>query len=224
MATRGVPRLRSAIARAPADSISMPEHAGGADDDAGEVAGAVVLEPVLEAEAVAERRGEQAGAGGGADQREGRQLERDHARAGAGADRDRELAVLHRGIERLLHRAREPVDLVDEEDAARLERGEEGGDVGLALERGPGGLDEVDLELGRHDLGQRGLAEAGRAGEQDVVERVAAGAGGADGDLELGLQRLLADELVEPARAQRDVELVVGAGDGRLDAVRGRPP
>ena len=38
--------------------------------------------------------------------------------------------------------------------------------------------------------------------------------------LELALQRLLADELVEPARAQRDVELVVGAGDGRLDAVR----
>ena len=187
----------------------MPEDAGGADDDAGEVAGAVVLEPVLEAEAVAQRRGQQAGAGGGADQREGRQLERDDARAGARADRDRELAVLHRGIERLLDRAREPVDLVDEEDAARLERGQEGGDVGLALERRAGGLDEVDLELGGDDLGERGLAEAGRAGEQDVVERVAAGAGGLDGDAELGLQRLLADELVEPARAQRDVELLV---------------
>ena len=111
------------------------------------------------------------------------------------------------------------MDLVDEEDAARLERGEEGGDVGLALERGPGGLDEVDLELGGDDLGQRGLAEAGRAGEQDVVERVAAVAGGADGDLELGLQRLLADELVEPPRAQRDVELVLDADVGRLDAV-----
>ena len=171
------------------------QDAGGADDDAGEVAGAVVLEPVLEAEAVAQRRREQPGAGGGADQREGRELERDHARAGAGADRDRELPVLHRGIERLLHRAREPVDLVDEEHAAGLERGQEGGDVGLALERGPGGLDEVDLELGRHDLGERGLAEAGRAGQQDVVERVAAVAGGADGDLELALQRLLADEL-----------------------------
>ena len=195
------------------------QHARGADDDAGEVAGAVVLEPVLEAEAVAQRRGQQPGAGGGADQREGRELERDDARAGAGADRDRELAVLHRGIERLLDRAREPVDLVDEEHAARLERGQEGGDVGLALERGPGGLDEVDLELGGHDLGQRGLAEAGRAGEQHVVERVAAVAGGADGDLELALQRLLADELVEPARAEGDVELVLGAGDGRLDAV-----
>ena len=59
---------------------------------------------------------------------------------GALAERDRQLAVLHRGVERLLHRAREPVDLVDEEDRARLERGEEGRDVALALERRAGGL------------------------------------------------------------------------------------
>ena len=209
------------MARAPADSISMFRTRGGAHDDAGEVVRAVVLEAVLEAEAVAQRRGQQPGAGGGADQREGRQLERDDARAGARADRDRELAVLHRGIERLLDRARQPVDLVDEEHRARLQRGQEGGDVGLALERRAGGLDEVDLELGGHDLGERGLAEPGRAGEQHVVERLAAGAGGLDRHAELGLQRLLADELVEPARAQRDVERLVLAGDdaGRLDAI-----
>ena len=57
-----------------------------------------------------------------------------------GADGDRQLAVLHRGIEGLLDRAREAVDLVDEEDGARLERGQERGDVGLALERRAGGL------------------------------------------------------------------------------------
>ena len=115
------------------------------------------------------------------------------------------------------------MDLVDEEDAARLERGQEGGDVGLALERRAGGLDEVDLELGGDDLGERGLAEAGRAGEQDVVERVAAGAGGLDGDAELGLQRLLADELVEPARAQREVELLVVVADGSGVWMRSAP-
>ena len=93
------------------------------------------------------------------------------------------------------------------------------GDVGLALERGARGLDEVDAELGGDDLGERRLAEAGRPGEQDVVERVAAGVGGADGDLELGLQRLLADELLEPARAEGDVELVLRAGLGGLDAL-----
>ena len=98
-----------------------------------------------------------------ADQRERRQVERDDARAGALADRDRQPAVLHRRVERLLERARQAVDLVDEEHAARLERREEGGDVALALERRAGGLHERDVELGRDDLRQRGLAEA-RAG------------------------------------------------------------
>src|SRR2546430_9636293 len=55
-----------------------------------------------------------------------------------------------------------------------LFRSEEGGDVALALERGAGGLDEGDGELRGHDLRERGLAEPGRAGEQDVVERLPA--------------------------------------------------
>ena len=82
--------------------------------------------------------------------------------------------VLHRRIEGLLDRAVEAVDLVDEEDAARLERGQEAGDVGLALERRAGGLDHRHPQLGGDDVGERGLAEAGRPGEQDVVERLAA--------------------------------------------------
>ena len=47
------------------------------------------------------------------------------------------------------------------------------------------------------------LPRPGRAGEQDVVERLAARGGGLDRDLELGLERVLADELVQPPRAQR---------------------
>ena len=102
--------------------------------------------------------------------------------AGALAHRDRQLAVLHRGIEGLLQRLRQPVDLVDEEDAARLERGQVAGDVALALERRAGGGHEVHLQLVGHDLGERRLAEAGRAGQQHVVERLAACAGGLDED------------------------------------------
>ena len=65
------------------------EDARRALDDLREVRGAVVLEPVADAEAVAQRRGQQAGAGGGADQREGRQRQRQGARAGALAEDDR---------------------------------------------------------------------------------------------------------------------------------------
>ena len=149
------------------------------------------------------------GAGGGADQREGRQVEGDDPGARALADRDRQPPVLHRRVEGLLQGAVEAVDLVDEEDGARLERGEQRGDVALALERRAGGLHEGHLELGGDDLRQRGLAQAGRAGQQHVVERLAAGGRRLDGDLQLLAQRVLADELLERARAQRAVELVL---------------
>ena len=137
------------------------------------------------------------------------QVERDNRRAGSLADRDRQLAVLHRGVEGLLERAREPVDLVDEEDAARIERREVARHVALALERRAGGRHELRLELVGHDLGERGLAEAGRAGEQHVVERLAARPGRLDEDRELLLHALLADEVGEALRAQRAVEIVL---------------
>src|SRR5206468_32482 len=127
--------------------------------------------------------------------RERREIERDDARAGALADRDRQAAILHRRVEGLLERTREAVDLVDEEDGSRLQRREEGRDVALSLERRARGLCEGHAELGGDDLGERGLAEAGRAGEEDVVERLAAAACGLDEDRELLHDLGLADEV-----------------------------
>ena len=130
-------------------------------------------------------------------------------------EHDRQLAVLHRRIERLLHRAREAVDLVDEEHGARLERGQERGHVTLALERRAGGLHERGVELAGGDLGQRRLAEAGRPGQQHVVERLAAPPRRLHEQRELALERLLADEVLEALRAQRAVELLLPGPHGR---------
>ena len=126
------------------------------------------------------------------------------------AEHDRQLAVLHRRVERLLDRAAEAVDLVDEEDAAGLERGEEGGDVGLALQRRPRGLHQRHPHLLGDDVRQRGLAQPGRPGQQDVVERLVAAAGGLDEDRQLPGHLLLVDEVGERARPQRAVEVLVG--------------
>ena len=133
-----------------------------------------------------------------------------------------QLAVLHRRIEDLLDRAREAVDLVDEEHGARLQRRQERGDVALALQRRAGGLDERHPELGGDDLGERGLAQAGRAGEQDVVQRLLARGRPRAATPQLLAQRLLADELVQPLRAQRDVEVVLGLLAGVVDEVDAR--
>ena len=66
------------------------------------------------------------------------------------------------------------MDLVDEQDVAVLEIGEQGGEIARLGDHRPGGGAKADAKLARDDLRQRGLAEAGRAEEQHMVERVAA--------------------------------------------------
>ena len=93
----------------------------------------------------------------------------------------------------------------------------------LRSSAGPGGLHERHVELARDDVGERGLAEPGRPGEQHVVERLAAPAGRLDEERELVLELLLADEVLEPRRAQRAVELLLARPRRRrLDALVAR--
>ena len=90
------------------------------------------------------------------------------------ADDEVELEILHRRIEHLLDRRIEPVDLVDEEHVALLEIGEQRREIaGLGDDR-PGCGAEVDAEFARHDLRQGGLAEARRADQQHMIERLVA--------------------------------------------------
>ena len=129
------------------------------------------------------------------------QVEADRAGRRALADHDVELEVLHRRVEHLLDRTREAVDLVDEEHVAVVEVGEDGGEVAGPLERGTAGDAQADAHLGGDDARQRGLAQPGRPGEQQVVGGLAPAAGGGEDDLEVLLEPRLADELVEAAAA-----------------------
>ena len=191
------------------------EDPRGAPHDRRELLVVVVAEPEGHPEAVAERRRQQPASRRGADERERRQVERERACSRPLADDDVEPEVLERRVEDLLDRAVDAVDLVDEQDVAILERGQDRGDVALALERGPGDRAQPDAELLAHDLRERRLAEARRADEQDVVERLAARLRRREGDRELLLDALLADELGEAPRAQRELELLLlGREDG----------
>ena len=51
---------------------------------------------------------------------------------------------------------------------------EDRGEVAGPLERGPARRLDARAHLGRDDAGERGLAEAGRPGEQHVVDRLPA--------------------------------------------------
>ena len=177
--------------------------------DPGEVLRLVVLEAERHPEAVAQRRRQEARARSRADHRERREVEGQRPRGRPLADDDVEPEVLESRIEDLLHRAAQAMDLVDEEDVPLPERGQDRGDVALALERRPGRGAQADTELLPHDVGEARLAETRRTDQEDVVERLAARTGGFERDRELLLDPLLADELVELSRPQRAVELVL---------------
>jgi len=55
-------------------------------------------------------------------------------------------------------------------------------------------------------VGECRLAEAGRPVEEDVVERFVALGGGLDGDAEIVLEFLLADELIEAPRPKSRIQ------------------
>ena len=159
-----------------------------------------------DAEARTQRRGDQAGARGGADQREMVQVEGMNARARSLSDHQIDPIVFHRRIENLLDGGQQAMDLIEEENLARFERSENGGEVALALEERAGtGLDG-DAELVGDDLRERGFAQAGRAVEQDVIERIAAAARGLDGDGDVFLHARLADEVGHGLGAHAGIE------------------
>ena len=66
-----------------------------------------------------------------------------------------------------------------------------------------------DAQFLGDDGGERGLAQAGRAVEQHVVHRLAAHAGGLDGDGEVLFQLALSGEIGQAARAQPGFELQI---------------
>ena len=151
------------------------------------------------------------GARGRADQGELREIDLHRARRRSLADDQVELEILHRGIEDLLDRRIEPVDLVDEQHVALFQIGQQRREVaGLGDHRAGGGA-EVHAELARDDLRQRGLAEAGRADEQHMVERLARARAASMNTARLARACACPMNSAEPLRAQRGVRVLVAA-------------
>src|SRR5947209_19863423 len=68
---------------------------------------------------------------------------------------------------------------------------------------------DADAELVGDDVRERRLAETRRATEQDVLDRLVPAPRGLQEDAEVVAHLLLADIVVEQARSERQVELVV---------------
>src|SRR5215212_4891063 len=165
-----------------------------------------------DAEAAAQRGGDESGPRRRADEREFREFELDGARGRALPDHYVELVVLHRGVEHFLYLRLEPVNLVDEEDFPLLKIRQDGREVAAALDCGGAHTLQGRVHLRRDDLRERRLAEARRAEEEHVVERLAPRLGRAQEDFEVRRYLRLPDVLFERARAQTGFDELVFRG------------
>ena len=104
------------------------------------------------------------------------------------------------------------MNLVDEQHVVLFEIREQRGEIAGPLEHGPRRLAQIDAELVRDDVRERGLAQTRRAEQQRVIERFAALPRGRDEDLELRLDARLADVLGEPPRPHGAIERFVVLG------------
>nr|GEU28642.1 hypothetical protein [Tanacetum cinerariifolium] len=194
------------------------EQRGAAGDDLGQFLGVIKLEAGDDAEAVAQRIGQHAGARGGAYQRERLQVELDGTGGRAFADHDVDLVVLERRVQDFLDHGRQPVDLVDEQHIVRFQVGQNRRQVAGAFQHRARRLAQVDAHLARDDVGQRGLAKARWAEQQGMVERLLAVARGSDKNFELVADLGLPDIFIEELGTQGAFDrLFVGRRGRRVD-------
>jgi hypothetical protein len=189
----------------------------------GQFLSVVELQSRDDAEAVAQRVGEHAGARRRADQGEGRQVQLHGARRRALADHDVQLEVFQSRIEYFLDDRAQTMDFVDEQHVMRFEIGQQRRQVAGALQHRAGGDTQIDAHLTRDDVRQGGLAQAGRTEQQDMIEGLAPVPGGGDEDVELLAGARLADIFGKPLRPQGALEdlFIARGGAGGDQAVRG---
>ncbi len=101
------------------------------------------------------------------------------------------------------------MDLIDEQDVALIDVGEDGGEIAGSLDGWAAGGVDIHAQLAGDDVGERGLAQAGGPVKQDVVRRFLALVGSREQDGEVVLDLRLADVLVKLARAQRRLDGVL---------------
>ena len=117
-------------------------------------------------------------------------------------DHDIDAEVFHRRVEILFDGLGDAVNLVDKQDVAFAQVGEQASEVSGLIDHGAGGDADLFAHLMPQDQGEGGLTEPRRAAEQNVVEWVATIAGCADHDFEALNGFVLPSEVVERQGAE----------------------
>src|SRR5262249_45445183 len=171
---RGAARAARDLGRTIGPEVNV-EEARPAAHDLFELCRFVKGETQRDTETLTQRPGYQAGPGGRPYQGEGGEIDPYRPRGRSLADDEVELKILHGRIEDFLYRRHQAMDLVDEQDIARLQIGQQGSEIAAALDDRAGSGAKADPHLSRHDMRKGRLAETRRAREEHVIEGLTAG-------------------------------------------------
>ena len=141
--------------------------------DLGKLLDRVVIQAIRNAKAVAQRASQHTRAGRCRHQRKLGDIEANRASGRTFTDHDIERKVLHSGIQDFLDRPIKAVDLVNKQHVTRLQVSQDGCQVTGARNSGAARRLDLSAQLVGDNRGQRGLAQARRAREDHVVERLA---------------------------------------------------
>ena len=111
------------------------------------------------------------------------------------------------------------MNLVDEKDIMAFQVGQDCRQVADALDGRAGCRPDIGADLGGDDMSQAGLAQAGRAVEEYMVQSFFTAPGGGDGDIEVFLDLVLSGKLSQTPWPQAGIQrCILSTGFPRNDA------
>ncbi len=122
--------------------------------------------------------------GGGAHEQEGGEVQLEKARMDALVEGELQAKIVHGAVEVFLDGSRHPVDFIDEEQASLLQSAEDSHEVLGPFQGWTVGDPHGALELGRKDVSETCLPEAGRTCEEKMFQNFLPGLSSLDHDLE----------------------------------------
>ena len=205
----GLPEAAAGDAPSKATEAWAEELLSGYRSDPLEIIGRIGLQLLVHSEPRAERPRDLTLTRRRPDQGEVAKIDPDRPGGGSLVEHDVEGEILHGGVHVLLHDNGQAVDLVDEEDVAGIQVGEDPGEILGPRQRGAGGGVDLRPHLPRDEIRKRGLPQPRQAGEEEVVERLAALLRRLDVDLQVVDEPMLPDEVGEGSRPKREVQPLV---------------
>ena len=153
------------------------EDPGGTGHDLLQVVRLIVVQTERKFEPGTERRGKQSLPCGGADERETGQIQADRAGARSLIDHDVDEKIFHGAVKIFLHSGIEAVDLVDEEDIALLQTGQQSGEIARFFDdRSAAGLDIGAFFVG-DDVCEGGFPQSRGTAQKQMPQRLVTGLG-----------------------------------------------